>query len=175
MLFSKQVSIYIYDYVFTTSLKKVFLTINCNLYCHYVFTARNKVGGKVIFSKVCVKNSGEVSGWYPSMHCRSPGPHPGGKLRGLAWMAGLQAHTHGGSPGLHPGVSQHALRQTPPPSRWLLLQVVHPTGMHSCFNFKKYKKNVLLSFISVSRLSSQCCNACIRFIDLKHLIFFNIV
>ena len=28
------------------------------------------------------------------MHCRSPGPHPGGKLRGLAW-GGLQAHTQG--------------------------------------------------------------------------------
>ena len=24
-------------------------------------------------------------GWYPSMPCRSPGPHPMGKLRGLAW------------------------------------------------------------------------------------------
>ena len=22
------------------------------------------------------------------MHCRSPGPHPGGKLRGLAWVGG---------------------------------------------------------------------------------------
>ena len=23
-------------------------------------------------------------GWYPSIPCRFPGPHPGGKLRGLA-------------------------------------------------------------------------------------------
>ena len=27
----------------------------------------------------------EGEGWYPSMHCRSPGPHPGEMLRGLAW------------------------------------------------------------------------------------------
>ena len=37
----------------------------------------------------------------------SPGPHPGGKLRGLAW-----------------GGSQHALKQAPP-SRRLLLRAVH--------------------------------------------------
>ena len=48
-------------------------------------------------------------------------PHPGGKLRGLTWGVsrpiprGLQAHTW--------GVSQHALRQTPP-SRHLMLQMV---------------------------------------------------
>ena len=42
--------------------------------------------------------------WYPSMHCRSPGPHPGGKLRGVSRPTprgevegGLQAHTQGGS------------------------------------------------------------------------------
>ena len=34
----------------------------------------------------------------------SPGPHPGGKLRGLA-RGDLQAHTQGGSPGPHPGGS----------------------------------------------------------------------
>ena len=32
-------------------------------------------------------------GWYPSMPCRFSGPHPGGKLRGLA---------KGGSPGPYP-------------------------------------------------------------------------
>ena len=36
---------------------------------------------------------GEVEG---SGVCGSPGPHPGGKLRGLACV-GLQAHTQGGS------------------------------------------------------------------------------
>ena len=44
-------------------------------------------------------------GWYPSMPCRFPGPHPGGKLRGLAkWGGGLQAHTQGISWGVWPGV-----------------------------------------------------------------------
>ena len=55
-------------------------------------------------------------GWYPSMPSRPPGPHPGGKLRGLA--RGVSRPTPGGgSPGPHLGrcVSQHALRQTPPP------------------------------------------------------------
>ena len=32
--------------------------------------------------------------WYPSMPCRFPGPHPVGKLRGLA-RGDLQAHTPG--------------------------------------------------------------------------------
>ena len=98
-------------------------------------------------------------GWYPSMPCRSQGggipaclaglqahtqggswrvwpgggltgPHPVGKLRGLAW-GGVSRLTPRGSPGPHPGespglhpgglhahtcgVSQYALRQTPPP------------------------------------------------------------
>ena len=34
-----------------------------------------------------------IQGWYPSMLCRSPGPHPTGKLKGLVL---------GGSPGPHP-------------------------------------------------------------------------
>ena len=85
--------------------------------------------------------AGLQGGWYPSMSCRSPSPHPVGKLRGLAWGGDLQAHTQGGvrglpggvsrptlegggSPGPHlggvskphqRGVSQHALRQTPLP------------------------------------------------------------
>ena len=48
-----------------------------------------------IFRSVCQEfcSRGREGGWYPSMHCRFPGPHPGGKLRGLAW----------GSPGPHPG------------------------------------------------------------------------
>ena len=78
----------------------------------------------------------------------SPGPHQGWRLKGLAggisrptpevevegsgWGS-LQTHTWGGCPDPHPGgvqaqgwggISQHALRQTPP-SRWLLLWVVH--------------------------------------------------
>ena len=48
-----------------------------------------------VFTPVCQSFCSQGRGWYPSMHCRSPGPHPGGKLRDLAW----------GSPGPHPGGS----------------------------------------------------------------------
>ena len=89
--------------------------------------------------------------WYPGVWPGgSPGPHPGGKLRGLAWKV-LQVHTQGGSWGVWPtpgglqvhtqgvsrstpgGVSQHALRQTPPSRRLLFACGTHPTGMHSFF------------------------------------------
>ena len=41
-----------------------------------------------MFSQVCLSTGGGVeSGGITSMHCRSPVPHPGGKLRGLAWQA----------------------------------------------------------------------------------------
>ena len=76
----------------------------------------------------------------------SPGPHQGGKLRGLP--GGLQAHTQGevevsgwgvsrptpgGSPGPYLGgcVSQHALRQIP--QQTATAGSTHPTGMHSCY------------------------------------------
>ena len=61
-------------------------------------------------------------------------PTPGGKLRGLAW-GGLQANTHRGSPGPHPGGSPGphwggglqahtwGVHDIPPP-RWLLLRAV---------------------------------------------------
>ena len=89
-------------------------------------TARNEVGARLCFYTClwfCSQGGGIPAciacgiqgGWYPSMPCRSPGPHPRGKLRGLAW--GVSRPTPGGgSPGTHPGVrvSQHALRQTPP-------------------------------------------------------------
>ena len=83
-------------------------------------------------SMPCSRSPG---GWYPSMPCSlqggCPGPHPGGKLRGLArgvsrpTLGGLQAHTGrvsrttpggvsrptpgGGSPGPHPvgGLQAH--------------------------------------------------------------------
>ena len=81
--------------------------------------------GKVIFSEACVKNSVhmgrgvvvsqhalQVSRPTPSGKLRGlalgvPGPHQGGgKLRGLAWGASRPTPR---------GVSEHALRQTPPP------------------------------------------------------------
>ena len=66
-------------------------------------------------------------GWYPSMHFRSPGPHPGGKLGGLAWGVGGSRPTPGGW-----GVSQDALRQIPPQQTATAVGGTHPTGMHSC-------------------------------------------
>ena len=57
------------------------------------------------------------------MPCRSPGPHPGGKLEGSG---------QGGSPGPHPGgVSKHTLRQTPPQTA-TAAGGAHATGMYSC-------------------------------------------
>ena len=109
----------------------------------------NKVCEGYVFTGVCLSIGGMYPsmpysrGWYPSMHCRfhpsmpckggSPGPHPGEKLRGLA--RGSPGPHPEGSPGPHQrsgGVSQHALRQTPPHGR--LLPRVVPTGMHSCLN-----------------------------------------
>ena len=119
--------------------------------------------GKVILSEACVKNSVHKGGrWYPSMPCRSspgphpgwrlkgsglggsPGPHPGGKLRGLAWGVSPGPHPGGEMRGLDGGVSrptpgecvsQHALRQSPPPPQQTATATggTHHTGMHSCF------------------------------------------
>ena len=117
-----------------------------NVVCEgYVFTrvchSVHKGGGgvlsqyalQVVYQHTLQQVSG--GGWYPSMPCRFPGPHPVGKLRGI-WVGGLQAHTQGGSWGYLRStprgvsrptpvgcLSQHALRQNPPP-RWLLLRAV---------------------------------------------------
>ena len=134
----------------------------------------NEVWGKVIFSVACVKNSvgGGIpaciaagipaylavgGGWYPSMPCRFPGSHTGGKLRGLArgdlqghnqegswgvWPGGSPGPHGGGSPGPHGGGLQAhmggglqahtrggypACTEADPPP-----MAMHPTGMHSC-------------------------------------------
>ena len=81
---------------------------------------------KVMFLHVSVCPQGAgipacIAGFCPG---GVPRPIPGGKLRGLAW---------GGSPGPHPGVSQHALRQTLPQQTATAAGGTHPTGMHSCF------------------------------------------
>ena len=39
--------------------------------------------------------AGLGGGWYPSMPCRSPGPHPRGKLMGI-WPRGVSRPTPGG-------------------------------------------------------------------------------
>ena len=70
-------------------------------------TSRNEVGARLCFYTClwfCSQKEGRGHSsmhckWYPSMPC----PHPGGKLRGLAWgglqvptKGGLQAHTRWG-------------------------------------------------------------------------------
>ena len=90
------------------------------------------------------------------MPCRFPGPHPGGKLRGLvgggvvsrptpktevegSGLGDLQAYTQrgespgphpGGSPGPHPGGCIPACSEADPPMA-TAAGSTHPTGMHS--------------------------------------------
>ena len=68
---------------------------------------------------------------YPSMPCRSPGPHPGGRLRGLAGR---------GSPGPHPGrVCIPACTEADtalPQQTATAAGGMHPTGMHSFLYLK---------------------------------------
>ena len=82
---------------------------------------------KVMFY-TCLSFCPRGGGWYPSKPCSSPGPHPGGRLRGLA---GGSPGPHsggphpGGSPGLHPEGCIPAQTATAAGG-------THPTGMHSC-------------------------------------------
>ena len=68
-------------------------------------------------------------GWYPSMPCRFPGPHPRGKLREIT--QGVSRPTPGGvcSRGV-PAVGRGVWR---PPVTATAGGGTHPTGMHSCF------------------------------------------
>ena len=72
---------------------------------------------------------------YPSMPCRFPGPHPRGKLRGLAGR-GVPRPTLGeGSPGPHlVGVCIPACTEADPHLTTTAVGGTHPTGMHSCFS-----------------------------------------
>ena len=94
--------------------------------CNHSLPPANEGAGRLCFYTWLWFCSQRGWGWYPSMHCRSTGPHPegscgvwlggmvsrpttGGKFRNLVWGV-LQAHnqgvsrpTPGGSPGQHPG------------------------------------------------------------------------
>ena len=68
----------------------------------------------------------------------SPGSHPGGKLRGLAWGEVVSRPTPGGvsrpTPrGWGEWISQHALRQASPQQMATAVDGTYPTGIHSCF------------------------------------------
>ena len=74
---------------------------------------------KIVFTPVCLSTGG----------CLARGvsrPTPGG---------GVQAHTGG-------GVSQHALRLTPPQQMTAAAGGTHPTGMHSCLLLNKQNVSV---------------------------------
>ena len=123
----------------------------------------NEVWGKVVFSVVCVKNSVHrgvggipacIAGGIPARHAGLGGVGGGGWVGIPVFLVGLQPHTQGGSWGVWPGgspgphmgegglqahtwgVSQHALRQTPPKQTATAAVGKHPTGMHSCFLVK---------------------------------------
>ena len=74
----------------------------CFLHVSVILSTRGLVSQHAL--QVVSQHALQVSrGWYPNMPCRSPGPHPGGKLRGLAGGGGvsrptprgLQVHTQG--------------------------------------------------------------------------------
>ena len=69
----------------------------------------------------------------------SPGPHLGGVSRPTPGRC-LQAHTRG-------GVSQHALRQTPPRLMASAAGGAHPTGMRSCLNIYLSISHINISFM----------------------------
>ena len=105
----------------------VYFTARSNNYreCTHYYRPQTKFA-KVMFLHVSViLSTVGVGGGVPAcIGGGIPGPHPGGKLRGLAWGVSMPTPRGeswvvwlggGGFPGLHSGgVSQHALRQTPP-------------------------------------------------------------
>ena len=119
-----------------------------------IFTTHKWSCGKLCFYG-CLWFCSQGGGWYPSMHCRSRGPHPGGKLRHLAWGVsrptprGSPGPHLGASPGTHLGVSRHTPGGSPgtdlggiaacteadtPPSQQMATAAgsTYPTGMLSC-------------------------------------------
>ena len=76
----------------------------------------------------------QQGGLYPNMPCRFPGPHPGGKLRGLVGEGCLQAHTWGGVSRPTPRGCIPACTEADPSLVATAAGGMHPTGMHSCFD-----------------------------------------
>ena len=118
---------------------KVFFSFKINDYCKSrqklirllstltLITVRKRSCRKVIFSQACVKNSVHRGMFRPSPLCvclrGGPGPGPGGAWGGPGPGPGEVSAQGESRPRPGGGISQHALRQTPP-SRWLLLQTV---------------------------------------------------
>ena len=131
----------------------------------FLITARKRSLRRSCFY-TCLSFCPRGAGWYPSMPCRSTDPHPGGRLRGLAWGGSPGPHpggeaggsSLGGSPGPHPGgswgvwpggspgphlggcISQDPAfteADTPLPQQMATAAGgMHPTGMDSCLHHK---------------------------------------
>ena len=71
---------------------------------------------------LCSRSPGDW-GWYPSMPCRFPGPHPGGEVEGTG---------QGGIAGPHPEGCIPACTEADPTPMATAAGGTHPTGMHSC-------------------------------------------
>ena len=125
---------------------------------------RGKVGGLAReVSRPKPPGGGWGSGWgWVGGSWVSPQAHTQGEVGGLA--SGVTRPTPGG--GLRPtprgvqvqaqeGVSQHALRQTPPPMA-TAAGSMHPTGMHSCFFNFPASVNNKNAFI---RMRTICCSS----------------
>ena len=83
-------------------------------------TPRGEVEGDLAGGVSRPTAKGRLRGIWPGGVSR---PTPKGEVEGDLARGGLQAHTRG-------GLSQHALRQTPPTAT--AAGGTHPTGMHSC-------------------------------------------
>ena len=113
-------------------------------YPNLLLPPANEVYEGYVFTRVC---HSDRRGWYPSMHCRSPGPHPGGEVEG----SGLGDGGRGASrPTTGRWVSQIALRQTPPPQQMATAAGgTHPSGMNSFLT--KYSPKAALNWKKLDR------------------------
>ena len=86
-----------------TLLRSIHRSMRANHQCvlHRFLPPAMKLGARLCFY-ACLWFCSQGGRGYPSMCCRFPGTHPGGKLRGLAW--GVSRPTPEGSPGPHLGV-----------------------------------------------------------------------
>ena len=84
-----------------------------------------KLGQGNIFRSVCQEFCSQGGGG-------SPGPHPRGKLRGLAGGVSRSTPGGGGSPGPGPGCIPICTEADSPQQTATAAGGTHPTGMHSC-------------------------------------------
>ena len=148
------------SYIFQLDMVATFETIT-------IFTARNEVMARLCFyTCLWLRSRGGEGWWYPTMPCRSPGPHPRGKLRGLAWGRGLQAHTGVGWGGFlqaHTGGGEGWVSPgpAPPPT---------PDG-YCCGRYASYWNAFLLSFVILSNKTTVFKYAMSIYLIIYGLIF----